>query len=182
MSVYPQHRRSQKDWIRVRIRNILYFVFITIGCFSCKTTPSCGHSSSWPAILSHGSWRLKNRDAHCTHIRCEHLTELCKMLTVHWSRGVWEVLGLLKNPCWGTKYSSASTASSMSSSLIRVRNSFLSVGLGRCMRSSPWNIESGSCFPFPEARSVRTNKQNKKSYLYDKIARRISSHFCKLSY
>lgn len=23
-----------------------YFIFIIIGCFSCKTTPSCGHSSS----------------------------------------------------------------------------------------------------------------------------------------
>lgn len=41
-----------------------YFVFIIIGCFSCKTTPSCGHSSSWPVILSHGRWRLKNNDAH----------------------------------------------------------------------------------------------------------------------
>lgn len=39
-------------------------------------------------------------------------------------------------------------------------------------------------FSHLEARSLRTNKQTKKkkSDLYDEIARRISSHLCKLSY
>lgn len=60
-------------------------------------------------------------------------------LTMEWSSGVWEVFGLLKKPCCGTRYSSASTAFSMSSPLIRLRYNLLSVGLGRCMQSSPWN-------------------------------------------
>lgn len=84
-------------------------------------------------------------------------------LTADWSSGVWEVLGLLKNPCCGTKYSSASTASSMSTSLIRVRNSLLSVGLGRCMRSSPWIWSEVYGFALSVGRSVRLkNKQANK--------------------
>lgn len=99
------------------------------------STTSQYHLTQWQSLTD----TANAKSCVKTNTHCIVLASM-KHLTVEWSSGVWEVLGLLKKPCCGTRYSSASTASSMSSPLMSVRNTLLSVGLGRCMRSSPWNI------------------------------------------
>ena len=150
--------------------------------------PTYTHTHTRNAMISHMSPetdrkmdRQWHNSFHCVFLFC-----MKQQLTVECSSGVWEVLGLLKKPWCGTRYSSASTASSMSSPLIRLRYNLASEGLGRCMRSSPCDGNTiqlvrlvRSIYWYNSSDDLRSEVS---SHLNDQITRRIPSHLGKLCY
>lgn len=173
-----QHRGSQKDRIRVRIRN-LYFLFIIIWC-SFPVKPR--HLVDIRAVaLLFCPMSLASQKQGCTHIRCENVTQLCKTTYCR-------VVQRRVRSAWAAEESTL--GHQILVCIYRVHQVLpADQSTEQLFVCRTWQVHAVITLKYRVRfmfslclKRALSEKKKKKSYLYDKIAWRISSHLCKLSY